>query len=242
MGDVRLYAGCDLSYPDEKILSGTAHSLLDADVSDLTAVLAVNEGAVPKAGGSLPDDAFIRGNVPMTKEEIRTVSVSKMHLQRDSIIYDVGAGTGSVSVEMALQAADGMVYAVEMKEEAVSLIGQNARKMQVSNLKVIRGTAPEAFGELPAPTHAFIGGSGGHLKEIMAALLRKNPAVQVVINAVTLETVGQALDCIRSLGMTDDEVITLSVSRSREAGHSHMMMAGNTVYVISCRGNGEDAR
>ena len=95
----------------------------------------------------------------MTKEEVRSVSLSKLRLTEDSICYDVGAGTGSVSVEMALRADQGQVFAIEKKEEAAALLEENKQKFAVDNLEIIKGEAPQALENLPAPTHAFIGGS-----------------------------------------------------------------------------------
>ena len=129
----------------------------------------------------------------MTKEEVRTVSLSKLCLTEDSVCYDVGAGTGSLSIEMALRAHQGKVWAVEKKEDAVELIRQNKVKFAAGNLEIIEGLAPEALTDLPAPTHAFIGGSSGNLKEIVKLLIEKNPQVRIVINCITLETVSEAL-------------------------------------------------
>ena len=111
----------------------------------------------------------------MTKEEVRTVSLSKLRLTADSVCYDVGAGTGSLSVEMALRAHQGQVWAIEKKEDAVELIHRNKLKFAADNLEIVEGLAPEALKDLPAPTHAFIGGSSGNLKEIVKLLLEKNP-------------------------------------------------------------------
>ena len=99
------------------------------------------------------------------------LSLSKLRLQEDSICYDVGAGTGSVSVEMALRADQGQVFAVEKKDDAVALLYENKQRFAADNLEIIKGEAPEALKELPVPTHAFIGGSSGNLKEIVALLL-----------------------------------------------------------------------
>ena len=118
----------------------------------------------------LPDEAFIRGKAPMTKAEIRMVSLGKLKLKKDSVCYDVGAGTGSVSVEMALRAYEGSVYAVEKKEDALGLLQENRQKFALDHMEIVAGTAPEALEELPAPTHAFIGGSSGNLKEILKVL------------------------------------------------------------------------
>ena len=110
------------------------------------------------------------------------------------MIYDVGAGTGSVSIECALMADRGKVYAIEWKEDAWKLVAENRKKFGTANLEIIPGRAPEALKELPAPTHAFIGGSSGSLKAILRTLLRKNPKVRMVVNCITLETVQEVME------------------------------------------------
>ena len=183
----------------------------------------------------------MRGDAPMTKAEVRSVSLSRLRLKRDSIAYDVGAGTGSVAVEMAMQAWDGQVYAIERKPEAAALIRKNKRAFCADNLTVVEGLAPEALEELPAPTHVFVGGSSGNLRQILEAVLAKNPRARIVINAIALETVGEAMDCLKKLPLEDVQVSALSVSRSRELGRYHMMMGLNPVYIISCEGGGTHA-
>ena len=137
-------------------------------------VTACMKGRTLPAVHGICDEEFLRGKAPMTKEEVRTVSLSKLRLQEDSVCYDVGAGTGSVSVEMALRAWKGQVYAIEKKEDALALLKENKRKFAADNLEIVPGTAPEAMVELPAPTHAFIGGSSGNMNEIIRLLLDKN--------------------------------------------------------------------
>ena len=172
----------------------------------------------------------------MTKSEVRTLSVTKLKLKPDSVVYDIGAGTGSVSVEMALVSYDGAVYAIEKEEEAADLIRQNKAKFGTPNLEIIHGTAPEAIKDLPAPTHAFIGGSSGNLSEIVQTLLSKNKDVKIVITAVTLETVSEALSCMTNFDFKCREVIQLSVSKSREIGNYNMMTAQNPVYIFTLSG------
>lgn len=175
----------------------------------------------------------------MTKSEIRSLSVAKLQLPRDAVVYDVGAGTGSVTIEMALQAVDGMVYAIERNEEACVLVEQNKRKFGTPNIEVICGLAPEAMEGLPAPTHAFIGGSAGNLKEIIQCLLDKNPKIRLVINTVTLETIGEVTDCLKELPLIEEEIISVSVARARTLGKYHLMMGQNPIYIITCRGGRE---
>lgn len=171
----------------------------------------------------------------MTKEEVRSVSLSKLRLTEDSICCDVGAGTGSVSVEMALRADQGQVFAIEKKEEAAALLEENKQKFAVDNLEIIKGEAPQALENLPAPTHAFIGGSSGNLKEIVALLLGKNPQVRIVINCITLETISEALDVLKEYDFQQREVVQLAASRSKEIGRYHLMMGENPIYIITCQ-------
>ena len=190
----------------------------------------------------ISDGEFLRGKAPMTKEEVRTVSLSKLRLSEDSVCYDVGAGTGSVSVEMALRAWMGQVYAIEKKEDALALLKENKKKFAVDNLVIIPGVAPEAMTELPAPTHAFIGGSSGNMQDIINLLLEKNPKVRIVINCITLETVTEAMNAIRDFGLEDVDIVQLAAARSKSIGRYHMMMGENPIYIISCSGRGEEIR
>ncbi len=237
LGSVIVHAGCDLGYETERIVSGSPEELLSAESGDLVSVLIENENARCLATHGLDDEVFQRAKVPMTKAEVRFISLSKLMLTPDSVVYDVGAGTGSVSIEMALRAKDGTVYAIEKKEEAVELIGENARLLGAGNLKVIEGLAPEALMDLPAPTHAFIGGSSGNLREIMEVILSKNDRARIVINAIALETVHEALECLKELPVCDTDIACVNISKSKTLGRYHMMMGQNPVYVISCTGS-----
>ena len=179
------------------------------------------------------DEEFVRGKAPMTKEEVRSISISKLRLTKDAVVYDVGAGTGSVSVECARIVQQGVVYAIERKEDAVLLMEKNRQKFGAANLHIVRGNAPDALAELPAPTHAFIGGSGGNLKEITAILLGKNPSVRIVINCITLETVSETMELIKDLQPEDVDICCASIAKSRSLAGYHMMMGQNPVYIIS---------
>ena len=237
LSDIRLHVGERLSYPEERITSGKPAELEGESFDGLCVILAENPdaGKLPVTHG-LPDELFLRDKVPMTKSEVRSISLSRLQLRPDSVIYDVGAGTGSVSVEMALQAAEGMVYAIEKNETAAELIEKNKRVFRTANIQVIRGLAPEAMEELPVPTHAFIGGSSGNLREIMDCLLRKNPECRIVINTIALESIAETLDCVKALPVTEVEIAGVSVARSKTLGRYHMMMGQNPVYIISCKG------
>lgn len=243
MGDVTLYVGENLSYENEKIFHDKAANLTEYRGDALSVVTACNEKVTPmSAVHGISDGEFLRGKAPMTKEEVRTVSLSKLRLSEDSVCYDVGAGTGSVSVEMALRAWMGQVYAIEKKEDALALLKENKKKFAVDNLAIIPGVAPEAMTELPAPTHAFIGGSSGNMQDIINLLLEKNPKVRIVINCITLETVTEAMNAIRDFGLEDVDIVQLAAARSKSIGRYHMMMGENPIYIISCSGRGEEIR
>lgn len=129
---------------------------------------------------------------------------------------------------------------IEKKDEAIDLLEQNKRKFGTDNLEIIKGLAPEALEGLPAPTHAFIGGSSGNLKEILEVLLEQNPRVRVVINAIALETVAEAMQCLKSMAFTDVDIAQISVAKGKKLGSYEMMMGQNPVYIFSCTG-GETA-
>lgn len=238
LGHVKVSVGTRLSYSDEQIVTGTAESLAGKPLGGLCVILVENPeaGRMPVTHG-IEDEAFIRAKVPMTKSEVRSISLSRMRLHPDSVIYDIGAGTGSVSIEAALQAPEGYVYAIEKKEEACALIEENKRKFQAANIEVISGLAPGALENLPVPTHAFIGGSSGNMKEILELLLHKNPKIRIVINCIALESISETLDCVKSLPVKDVDIIHVSSARSRELGRYHMMTGMNPIYIVSCTGD-----
>lgn len=233
----QLYTGECLSYPDEKIRKGAPEDFLNYEADPLSVVYVENPDAQKEyVTHGIPDTEFLREKVPMTKEEVRTVSLSKLHLEEDSVCYDVGAGTGSVSIEMASRAWNGKVYAIEKKALAVELLKKNREKFAVENLEIIEGTAPEALENLEPPTHAFIGGSSGKMETILRLLLEKNPSVRIVINCIALETVSETLQCLKTLPVKEEEILQISVSKGKSVGNYHMMMGENPIYIISCTG------
>ena len=238
MGDTRVSVGERLSYPDERILTGQAKDFTLCAVDRLSVMLLERPdfSSSPDHCGSIPDDAFIRGHVPMTKEEVRCISISKLHLKRDSIVYDIGAGTGSVSVEAARIAVLGRVYAIEPKDEAFWLLGENRREFAVDNMVIEKGTAPETLINLPPPDCAFIGGSGGNLREILECLHAKNPSIRVVMNVISPETLSQALLAFRDLPFSEPEIISVSIAKARAAGSHHLMIGQNPVCILSAEG------
>ena len=232
LGEVRVHIGENLGYPGERISTGTASELVHKEFGSLCVLLAEN----PKADAEsvtygLPDEAFDRDKVPMTKEEVRSVCVSKLSLARGSVVYDVGSGSGSVSVECALVASRGTVYAIEQKDTAIELTRHNAEKFGLVNLEIVPGSAPEALIPLPPPTHAFIGGSSGNLRAIVDLLLEKNPAVRIVATAVTLETVSELTALMGEFTVAD--VAEIQVNKPRTVGRYHLFNAQNPVYIFT---------
>ena len=238
LGQVRVSVGERLSYADERIVTGTAAELAGETFADLSVLLAVNPDPVvrPWNGSGLPDGAFLRGDVPMTKEEVRTISLSKLRLCAHHVLWDVGAGTGSVSVEGGLALPAGRVYAIEKKADALELLRRNKEQFGVSNLHVVPGTAPEVLDGLPAPDRVFLGGTSGDMEAILRVVFEKNPAARVVVNAITLETLAEAVRCFRTLGLSGVDVLQVAVTKTREVGRYHMMNAQNPVWIISGEG------
>ena len=169
----------------------------------------------------------------MTKEEVREVSICKLKLYRGAVVYDIGSGTGSIAVEVAGLSDDIQVYAVEQKKEAVSLIWQNKEKFHLENITVIEAKAPEGLSELPKATHAFIGGSGGNLKEILRTLYDLNPDMRVVINAVSMETICEIKEILSLYKVKNEEIVQMQVSRAKKTGQYHLMQAENPVWICA---------
>lgn len=231
--DTEVYIGRQLSCPDEEIIHKKGGELKEEDCLGLAAAFIVNPSPESCVYRSIADTEFIRGQVPMTKSEVRTVSLSKLALTKDAVLYDVGAGTGSVSVEAALLSGDIKVYAVEKNPQAVRLLKENRRKFGCDNICIKEGTAPEALKELEAPTHVFIGGSSKELKEIVRTVRKKNPSVRIVITAVSLETVREVMEAEAQGLLKAPEIVQIAAARAKKLGGHHLMTALNPVYVIS---------
>ena len=232
LGHVLVHIGERLGYPEERIAHGTAEELLGGSYDPLSVLLAENDawGTGSTAYG-LPDEAFDRDEVPMTKEEVRSISLSKLSLGERSVVWDVGAGSGSVSVECARVAWAGKVYAIEKKESALALTARNVEKYGLRNVEIVPGAAPEALLDLPAPTHVFIGGSSGALRPILDIILEKNPAARIVVNAVTLETASELTELSREFTVAD--IAHVQVTKPRLVGRYHLMTAQNGVYIFT---------
>lgn len=244
LGHVRIAVGERLSYPDEAITRGTAQELRSHTFDKLSAALIENDTPNEIVTPGLPDEAFLRNLepgklVPMTKSEVRSICLSKLRLTPNAVCWDVGAGTGSVSIEMARLCADGTVYAIEKNEQALALLEKNRESFSASNMQIIPGLAPEACRDLPAPTHAFLGGTSGSVRDILALLLEKNPHVCIVATAVTLESVSALSACMEDFEAA--ECVSVQVSKAAALGQYHLMQAQNPVYIFTLQNGGTDA-
>ena len=144
----------------------------------------------------------------------------------------MGAGTGSVSVELAAASQGGTVYAVECEEPALELIRQNREKFHTWNVQLISGRAPRALEDLPAPDAVFVGGSKGEMKEILRLALKKNPDVRLCVSCISLETLETVLAFCREQGLTP-MVTQLAVSEAQPVGGLHLMMAQNPIFLAT---------
>ena len=168
----------------------------------------------------------------MTKQEVRAAALAKLAVRPTDTLWDVGAGTGSVSVELALAAPRGRVYAVECDPEACALIRKNRECFAAWNLTLIEGKAPQALEALPAPDAVFLGGTKGSMEAVVDAVLAKNPQARLCISAIALETLSVAVAALTARGLTA-EVTQIAVSRTKPAGRLHLLMANNPIFLIT---------
>lgn len=231
-GDVQGVVGQCLGTPEEKIFRGSVKELAAGRFNSLSVLLVEAAEVLLRRTPGLPDEAFERGDVPMTKQEVRAAVLAKLAVRPEDILWDVGAGTGSVSVELALAAPRGRVYAVECRPEGCALIKANREKFRTRNLVLVEGLAPAALSDLPAPDAVFIGGSKGSLAAIVDAALDKNPDARICVSAIALETLSAAVAALTAKGRTV-QVSQIAVSRAKAVGGLHLMMAQNPIYLIT---------
>ena len=238
LGKLQVFVGQRLSYPEERIVRGEAEALVDETFDDLAVMLVDNPAPLSWRCGapSLFDSQLHRGKVPMTKEAVRTLAVARMEVAPEHTVWDVGAGTGSVSCALAMAAFRGQVYAVEREVDAVALIEENRAAFGLSNLHVVLGEAPKALLDLPKPDRVFVGGSGGEMEEIFRAALAKNPAVRICLTAVSLESLTQGLRVFEGLGLQNVDVTQLTAAQAKKLGSYHMMLGQNPVYILTGEG------
>lgn len=244
LGSVEVTVASRLSYPDEHIVTASADELAGTSFHVLSSVW-VRRGVlrspelddVALLTSGIPDEAFIRGKAPMTKQEVRACVIAKLALHAGDVVYDIGAGTGSVSVEAALASPLNTVCAVEVDSGAFELLEKNRVRFGAYNIQAVHGLAPDALAGLPAPDVAFVGGSKGNLAAIVEALVSLNPKVRIVASAVTTETMAEAQMVLGGLARDGRaagfEVSQIAASRTRALGSYHLLTALNPIMVFS---------
>lgn len=249
---VKISAGYRLSYPDEKLftfyLDEFETKLFDLPEGVYTCLIENEDCEEQILTPGIDDEIFSRTKVPMTKNEVRVLSISRLELTKNAVVYDVGSGTGSVRIECARLSPDIFVFAIEQKEEAANLTKENAVRLGLSDqILVINKKAPEGFEELPTPTHVFIGGSSGALSDILSAIQKKlivkentkgktdkaSKGVRVVINAVSLETIAQITKLIQTYPVKHVQLTQIQASRAHKLGSYNLMQAQNPVLIAS---------
>ena len=243
MTDCEVIVGYQMSYPEESIRILTPGQCEEITEEGLYTCLIRNPYPQPELlTHGRADTCFLRDasgtegklrRTPMTKEEVREVSICKLHLTDGAVVYDIGSGTGSVAVEIAGLSETVHVYAVERKPEAVELLRKNREHFHMNNMEIIEALAPEGLEELPVPTHAFIGGSGGRLMDILQTLYRKNPHMRIVINAISMETIAELQEVLEAFPVEDEEILQMQVNRVKKLGSYHLPQAENPVWICS---------
>lgn len=230
---LKIHLGENLSYENQFIKTYTLDELLEEKrtFDTLVSLIIENEGEISENFIGISDDEFIRDKAPMTKENIRILSVAKLGLTEDSVCYDIGAGTGSVTIEMANFAKK--VYAIEKKEDASALIQQNIEKFRLSNIEVHTGMAMDIMGDLEIPSHVFIGGSSGTMRDMVDFLYERNPDLTMVMTGITLETIADMNEIIKEYKNRgyDTELIWASIANAKFIANYSMMMGQNPVLI-----------
>lgn len=232
LGDLAVTVGENLTCPEERISTGTAGGFAGRAFATLSVLLVEAAPRTARRSPGIPDDAFARGKVPMTKQEVRAAVLAKLAVGPEDLCWDIGAGTGSVSVELALQT--GAVWAAECQPEAIALVRANRERFGAWNLRLVEGRAPEVLQGFPKPDAVFVGGSGGALPGILETVYRANPEARICVSAIALETLHTACGTLEKLGYSV-EVCQIAVSRARAAGELHLLLAQNPVFLITGR-------
>lgn len=184
----------------------------------------------------IPDEYFDRTeDVPITKEEPRAIQISKARLSAGYTVYDVGCGSGSMTVEAALQVGDGgRIYAIDVDQKAVDLTKRNLAKFGIANVDVILGDAKQKIPSLPQADAIFVGGTGGDTKEIVRLCHeRLRPKARIVIGVILIETLYSVLEIIHGLGFSEVDITQVTISKSKRTSTGTMMLARNPVTIIS---------
>ncbi len=232
----------DLGLPTEKITRTDVKGLVDRPASALNILIMIKAWEptlenYPVIG--IDDEEYHTAKKLITKQEIRAVTLAKLQLQNDLVMWDIGAGSGSVAIEAGNLMPNGKVFAMEKNAQYVAFLRDNLKKFSARNVLLVEALAPEGLDDLPDPDRVFIGGSGGMLEDIIDAVDRRlKPDGMIVLNAVTLDTLTKAVEFLEDHGYTVD-VSCVNVAKTRGLTEYKMFEAHNPVYVISARKGAE---
>lgn len=231
LGALPVTVGENLGLASRRIFAGTAAGAAGERFGPLAVLLAEPAFRLPARTPGWPDETFVRAEgVPMTKRAVRAQVLAQLALCPGETVWDVGAGTGSVSLEMAYANGGAPVWAVERLPEACAVLEANRRRLGGWNVRPVSGEAPAALAGLPAPDAVFIGGTRGRLGPILDAALAANPAVRICLTAIALETLAAALDACAARGL---EAEITQIAAAHAAGRPHLLRAENPVFLIT---------
>lgn len=232
--NLRITVGENLSYPDERIISGSPAEIAAMTFTDLSLMILEHDGGLempwPYLSAGIANECFLRDEVPMTKAEARALILSKLRLTGNNRVLEIGAGTGSVTVEMALALREGHIWAIEQNLAAVRLCRRNFERFHLDNITLIDGAAPQDMPKDIAFDRVFIGGSKGQMSGIFAAL-PPGPK-RVVVSAVTIETVVEAKEALAQNGYKEIEIVCITMAKSKPAGSKTLLLGENPIYII----------
>ena len=231
LSDVTVYVGENLGYENEQVVSFKVSEFRDDLTSKLSVLVTENPDFMRFIPCSISDESFIRGSVPMTKSIVRGNIVASLEIGKNDICWDIGCGTGAISIEMAFRCPDGMVYAFDKNSEAIELTVRNSRRFGCDNITAIDGICPNILGNFNAPNKVFIGGSSGNMNEIFKCVYNKNPYADIAVSAVSLETLTLAQEAFEKFG-GEYSIVQIAVTETRKICNHTMLSAQNPVFII----------
>ncbi len=226
--------GINLTYPDERVLTVRPEEALKFESEGIIVAHIFNGSAKRRrVVNILRDEEFTRDKVPMTKENVRHLSIIELDIRQGDIVYDIGGGTGSISVEAAGLDPSVSIYTFEKKKEACDLIRANIRKHGANNVTLIEGEVPDSLNGIEDPDRVFIGGSSGRLREIVDEIRSRRSGIRYVINAITEKTMDETMRIIDEYDATDVRIMQIAVSTMDMADAGHQLKANNPVMIYS---------
>ena len=252
-GDWTGIIGQRLSYSDEKIEKAKVKTLISQKYDSLSIMILIrpeqeiekqksNNGREvwPWLTPGIDDSCFIRGDVPMTKQDIRAAVICHLQLSADDIVWDIGAGTGSVSIEAARICSQGKIFSIEKNDIGCNLIKENSQVFGLNNIEIIHGNAPQALTDIPDPDRIFIGGSGANTGEIIEYIIetiqsriKTEKKTRLVMTSVTLETIPNTLEILHKKNIAEIEIKQIQINSTRPAGSKTMVSAQTPVWVLA---------